>query len=47
MEVGVAAANVADVALEVLDIDGVKADDGWVEADVQLGELVAQVVRSP
>ena len=44
MEVWVAAANVADVALEVLHVDGVEADDGCVEANVLLSETVAEVV---
>jgi hypothetical protein len=33
----VAGANVADVTFEVLDVDGVEADDGGVEADVGFG----------
>ena len=35
----VAGADVADVALEVLDVDGVEADDGGEEADVGLGRV--------
>lgn len=40
----VSAANVSDVALEVLDVDGIEADDGRVEADVCFGDTVAIVV---
>ena len=36
--------NRADVALEMDDVDGVEADDGDEEADVGLGELVADEV---
>jgi hypothetical protein len=36
VKVGVSAADVPDVALEVLDVDCVEADDGRVEADVLL-----------
>jgi hypothetical protein len=43
VEVGVAAADVADVALEVLHVDGVEADDGRVEAHVLLCQAVAEV----
>lgn len=41
---GVAAADVADVCLEVLNVDRVEADDGGVEADVGFGDAVAVVV---
>ena len=44
VEVGVAAADVPDVALEVLHVDGVEADDGGKEADVLLCKAVAEVV---
>ena len=40
----VAGADVADVAFEVLDVDGVEADEGRVEADVGFGEVRAVVV---
>ena len=43
VKVGVAAADVANVALKVLHIDGVEADDGCEEADVLLCEAVAEV----
>lgn len=33
----VAAADVANVALEVLDVNCIKSDDGCVEADIELG----------
>lgn len=39
----VAGADVADVAFEVLDVDGVEADDGGVEADVGFGDVGAVV----
>lgn len=35
----IAGTNIADVALEVLDIDGVKADDGGEEADISFGDV--------
>ena len=41
----IAASNVPDVALEMLDIDWVKADDGGVQADISLCDLRAEVVR--
>ena len=37
-------AYVADVAFEMLDVDGVEADDGCVEADVGFGDVTAEVV---
>ena len=37
-------ADVADVGLEVLDVDGVEADDGGVEADVGFCDGLAVVV---
>lgn len=40
----VARANVTQVALEVLDIDRIEADDGGEEADVGLGDVFAKVV---
>lgn len=40
----IARADIADVALEVLDVDGVEADDGRVEADVDFREARAVVV---
>jgi hypothetical protein len=43
VEVGVAAADVTEVALEVLYVDGVEADDGGEEADVLLCDVVAEV----
>jgi hypothetical protein len=46
VEVGVAAADVPDVALEVLHVDGVEADDRGEEADVLLCEAVAEVERT-
>ena len=46
VEVGIAAADVPDVALEVLHVDGVEADDCGEEADVLLCEAVAEVERT-
>lgn len=46
MEVWVAAADVADVALEVLNVNCVKPDDGGVEADVLLCQAVTEVERT-
>jgi hypothetical protein len=43
VQVGVATANVTNVALEVLNIDGVEADDGCEEAHIELGQLVTEV----
>ena len=43
MKVGVSAANVAEVALEVLDVDRVEADDRRVETHVCLSQAVAEV----
>ena len=42
---GEATANVADVALEVLHIYGVEANDRGEKADVGFGDGVAEVVR--
>lgn len=44
MQIGVSTADVADVALEVLDIYCVKADDGREEANVLLCQTVTEVV---
>lgn len=44
VDVRVAGADVANVALEVLHVDGVEADDGREESDVGLGDRVAKVV---
>lgn len=46
VEIGVAAADVTDVALEVLHVDGIEADDGCVEADVLLCEAITEVERA-
>jgi hypothetical protein len=46
VEVRVSTANIADVALEVLHVDGVEADDCCEEADVLLCKSVAEVERS-
>jgi hypothetical protein len=37
MQVGVATTDVANVALEVLNVDGVEANDRCVEAHIELG----------
>lgn len=41
----VARADIADVAFEMLDVDGIEADDGRVETDVGFGDLRSEVVR--
>lgn len=40
----IAASDVADVALEVLDVDRIEADNGRVEPDVGFGDVLAKVV---
>jgi len=42
----IAAADVADVAFEVLHIDGVESDYGHIETYVRLGDVVTEVVWS-
>ena len=44
MQRWVSGADVADVAFEMLDVDGVEADDGRVETDVGFGDLGSEVV---
>ena len=46
MEVWVSAANIAEVALEVLHVDGVEADNCGKEADVLLCEAITEVERT-
>lgn len=46
VQVRVATANVADVAFEMLNVDGIEADDRGVQANVGLGQLVAEVERT-
>lgn len=36
--------DIADVAFEMLDVDGVETDDGGVEADICFGDGGAEVV---
>jgi hypothetical protein len=43
VKVWVSATDITDVALEVLNVDGVEADDGCEEADVLLCQAVAEV----
>jgi hypothetical protein len=43
VKVWVSATNVTDVALEVLNVDGIEADDGREKADVLLCQAVAEV----
>jgi hypothetical protein len=43
VEVGVSAANVTEIALEVLHVDSVEADDCCEEADVLLCDAIAEV----
>ena len=44
VERGIAGPDVSDVALEVLDVDDVEADQGHEEADVGFGHVRAVVV---
>lgn len=44
MQRRVPGSDIADVAFEMLDVDGVEADDGCVEADVGFGDGGAEVV---
>jgi len=44
VQIGVPAADIADVAFEMLDVDWVEADDGGVESDVGFGDGGAVVV---
>lgn len=44
MQRRVSAPDVAQITLEVLDVDGVKSDDGCEESDIEFRELVAKVV---
>jgi hypothetical protein len=46
VKVWVSATDIAEVALKVLDVDGVEADDGCEEADVLLCQAVAEVERA-
>ena len=46
MQGRVAATDIADVAFEMLHVDGVEADDGGVEADIGFGDGGAEVIRS-
>lgn len=46
VQVGVATADVANVALEVLDVDSIEANDRCVEANIELGQLVTKVERT-
>lgn len=46
MQAGIATADVTNVALEVLDIDRIKSNDGGVEADISFSQLVAKVERT-
>lgn len=41
----VARADIADVALEMLHVDGVETDDGGVQADISFGDMFAEVIR--
>lgn len=46
MESRVAAANIAQVAFEVLDVDCVESDDGRVETNVCFCDAITVVVRT-
>jgi hypothetical protein len=43
MDIGVTGSDVSDVGLEVLDVDGVEADDSGEEADIGFGDRGAVV----
>ena len=45
MQSRITRADIADVALEMLHVDGVEADDGDVQADISFGKTVAVIVR--
>lgn len=44
MDGRIAAANVTNISLEVLDVDDVEANDGGEEAHVDLGQLFAKII---
>ena len=44
VQIGIARPDVPDIALEVLDVDRVEADNGRVEADVRFGDRGPVVV---
>lgn len=46
MHGGISRADIANIALEVLDVDGVEANERDVQSDVGLGDVLAKVVRS-
>lgn len=37
--------NIADIALEMLHVDRIKADDGRIQADIGFGDVRAEIVR--
>ena len=39
----IATADVANITLEVLNVDGVEANDGGVETDIGLGNIGAKI----
>ena len=44
VQIGIARPDVPDIALEVLDVDRVEADNGRVKADVRFGDRGPVVV---
>ena len=46
MDGRITASDIANVALKVLDIDCVEADDGYVQAYIGFGEMRTEIIRS-
>lgn len=46
MQRGIARTNIANVALEVLDVNGVEADQCDIQSDIGLGNILAKPVGS-
>lgn len=45
MQCWITRADLPEIALEVLVVDGVEADNGCVEADISFGDVAAKIVR--
>lgn len=45
MQLRIPASYIADVAFEMLHVDGIEADDGGEQADVGFGDVFPKVVR--
>ena len=46
MEMGISGPNVPNIAFEVLNVDGIEADDGREKPDVGLGHSIAEQIRA-